>query len=210
MVAKRYLSIALLQNRQIRGAINVCASASGAWLVAVQGISGSWKFAALRVIAQAWQPAFDAETVEHGLGQVLTVDFVELSIRALGSSWVSACPHFVLPVPLSRWSHHTPRCRAPQPNVGTEKSHPGYQSHWERVRDRTIQDGAHQGLVAAGHRQADDVQAGDRRIKDLAAAQRHKSVAEGHHRCQIQRRHRGHPNAGKPRRLITSSPKNPA
>jgi hypothetical protein len=31
-------------------------------------------------------------------------------------------------------------------------------------------------------------------------------VAEGHRRCQIQRRHRGHPSAGKPRCLITSSP----
>jgi putative transposase len=26
----------------------------------------------------------------------------------------------VLPVPLSRWSHHTLRCRIPQRNVGTE------------------------------------------------------------------------------------------
>src|SRR5260370_38355529 len=46
-------------------------------------------------------------------------------------------------------------------------------------------------------------------IKNMAAAQRHKSVAEGDRRCQIQRRHRGHPNAGKPRRLIASSPKIP-
>lgn len=38
---------------------------------------------------------------------------------------------------------------------------------------------------------------------------KHKSVAEAHRRCQIQRWHRGHPNAGKPRRLITSSPKIP-
>ena len=48
-----------------------------------------------------------------------------------------------------------------------------------------------------------------RRIEDLAAAERHKSVAEGHRRCQIQRRHRGHRSAGKPRRLIASSPKIP-
>jgi transposase-like protein len=27
---------------------------------------------------------------------------------------------FVLPVPLSRWSHHTPRSRTSQPNIGTE------------------------------------------------------------------------------------------
>src|SRR6201993_876542 len=50
---------------------------------------------------------------------------------------------------------------------------------------------------------------GKHRRKDLAAAQRYKSVAEDHRRCQIQRRHRGHPSAGKPRRLITSSPKIP-
>ena len=48
-----------------------------------------------------------------------------------------------------------------------------------------------------------------RGIKDLAASQRHKSVAEGHRRCQIRKRHRGHPGAGKPRRLIASSPKIP-
>src|SRR6476469_1660111 len=53
----------------------------------------------------------------------------QLQTRALGSSYVSACPHFVLPVPLSRWSHHTPRCRTPQQNIGTEKSHTGYKRH---------------------------------------------------------------------------------
>src|SRR5436190_19780992 len=41
----------------------------------------------------------------------------------------------MLPVPLSRWSHHTPRCRTPQPNIGTEKSHTGYQRHRKLVRD---------------------------------------------------------------------------
>ena len=48
-----------------------------------------------------------------------------------------------------------------------------------------------------------------RRIENLAATERHKSVAEGHRRCQIPRRHRGHRSAGKPRRLIASSPKIP-
>lgn len=47
---------------------------------------------------------------------------------------------------------------------------------------------------------ADGVQAHHRRIKDLAAAQRHKSFAEAHRRGQIQRPHRGHPNAGEPGR----------
>ena len=37
-----------------------------------------------------------------------------------------------------------------------------------------------------------------------------RSVAEGHRRCRaIRKRHRGHPGAGKPRRLIASSPKIP-
>lgn len=67
----------------------------------------------------------------------------QLLTRALGSSCVSACPHFGLPVPLSRWSHHTPRCRTPQPNLGTEKSHIGYQPDRKRVRDRAATDGAH-------------------------------------------------------------------
>ena len=44
---------------------------------------------------------------------------------------------------------------------------------------------------------------------DCAAVERNKSVAEDHRRCQIYRRHRGHPSAGKPRRLIASSPKIP-
>ncbi|MBP2435138.1 hypothetical protein M2209_009098 [Bradyrhizobium elkanii] len=43
----------------------------------------------------------------------------QLLTRALGSSCASACPHFVLPVPLSRWSHHTPRCR----NTAAERWH---------------------------------------------------------------------------------------
>src|SRR3954451_11403774 len=60
----------------------------------------------------------------------------QLLTRALGSSCVSACPHIVLPVPLSRWSHHTPRSRIPQRNVGTEKSHTGYQPHRKHLRHR--------------------------------------------------------------------------
>lgn len=80
----------------------------------------------------------------------------------------------MVPVPLFRWSHHTPRGRTPQRNVGTEKSHTGYQSHRKRVRDRAAQDGAHQGLDVANHCQPDGVQAHRRRIKDLPAAQRYK------------------------------------
>ena len=68
---------------------------------------------------------------------------------------------------------------------------------------------ADQRITVVNDRQADGVQAGRRRIENLAAAQRHKSFAEGHRRCQIQRWHRGHPGAGKSRRLIASSPKIP-
>src|SRR6476620_5604207 len=83
------------------------------------------------------------------------------------------------------------------------------QPHRKRVRDRAAQNRADESIAVVNDRQADGVQAGHRRIKNLAAAQRHKSVAESDCRCQIQRRHRGHPNAGKPRRLIASSPKIP-
>src|SRR5262249_35297325 len=77
------------------------------------------------------------------------------------------------------------------------------------LRDRAAQNRADERTALVNDRQADGVQGGYRRIKNLAAAQRHKSVAEGDCRCQIQRRHRGHPHADKPRRLIASSPKIP-
>src|SRR5439155_15237321 len=66
----------------------------------------------------------------------------QLLTRALSSSYASACPHIVLPVPLSRWSHHTPRCRKPQRNVGTETSHTGYEPG---------------GLTAANHPSVDEI-----------------------------------------------------
>ena len=83
------------------------------------------------------------------------------------------------------------------------------ESHRKRVRDGPAQNGAHERFVIVNDCQVDGVQAALRRIKDLAAAERHKSVTEGHRRCQIRKRHRGHPSAGKPRRLIASSPKIP-
>ncbi|MHC2275560.1 hypothetical protein ACVME8_002171 [Bradyrhizobium diazoefficiens] len=83
------------------------------------------------------------------------------------------------------------------------------ESHRKRVRDGPAQNGAHERFVIVNDCQVDGVQAALRRIKDLAAAERHKSVAEGQRRCQIRKRHRGHPSAGKPRRLIASSPKIP-
>ncbi|MEY9134891.1 hypothetical protein ACVIWV_008587 [Bradyrhizobium diazoefficiens] len=83
------------------------------------------------------------------------------------------------------------------------------ESHRKRVREGPAQNGAHERFVIVNDCQVDGVQAALRRIKDLAAAERHKSVDEGQRRCQIRKRHRGHPSAGKPRRLIASSPKIP-
>jgi hypothetical protein len=88
--------------------------------------------------------------------------------------------------------------------------------HWDHLRTTnpiesvfatgSAQDGAHERLIVPNDRQADGLQAALRRIKDLAPTQRYKSLAEGHRRRQIPRRHRGHPSAGKPRRLIAPSP----
>ena len=83
------------------------------------------------------------------------------------------------------------------------------ESHRKRVRYRPPQDGAHQRLAVANDRQIDGVQAGHRRINNMATTQRYKSLAQGHRRCQIPRRHRGHQSAGNQRRLIASSPKIP-
>ncbi|SFK23062.1 hypothetical protein SAMN05216525_16622 [Bradyrhizobium sp. Gha] len=55
----------------------------------------------------------------------------------------------------------------------------------------------------ADHRQTDGVQGARGRIKNLATDSAQINCRT-HRRCQIQRRHRGHPNAGKPRRLIAS------
>jgi hypothetical protein len=52
----------------------------------------------------------------------------------------------------------------------------------ERVCDGPAQDGTHERLVVANHRQV-MVLAALRGIIDPAAAQRHKSVAEGRRRC---------------------------
>ena len=58
------------------------------------------------------------------------------------------------------------------------------QSHRERVRDHAAQNRADERITVVNDRQADGIQAGRRRIENLAAAQRHKSVAEGDCRCQ--------------------------
>src|SRR5215469_18336172 len=81
--------------------------------------------------------------------------------------------------------------------------------HRKRLRDRQAQNGADERLAIINNCQADGVQAAQRRIKDLAAVERNKSVAKGHWRCQIPRWYRGRRSAGKLRRLIASSPKIP-
>ena len=74
--------------------------------------------------------------------------------------------------------------------------------HRKRIRNGPAQDSTDERFVVANDRQADGVQVSHRRIKNLATAERHKSLAEDCRRCQIQRRHRGPRSAGKPRRLI--------
>ena len=110
-----------------------------------------------------------------------------------------------------RWLRQEPRRAAGLPRLSCRAlgSSAHDQPHRKRVRDRATQDGADERIAVVDDRQADGVQAGDRRIKNLAAAQRHKSVAEDDRRCQIQRWYRRHPRAGKPRRLIAPSPKIP-
>ena len=71
----------------------------------------------------------------------------------------------------------------------------------------TPPDGAHQGRVVQGHGQDHGLQARRSRLQDLASSSGPKSVAQGHPRCQIRRRHRGHTRAVPERRLITRHPK---
>src|ERR1700675_1406292 len=74
--------------------------------------------------------------------------------------------------------------------------------HRKRIRNGPAQDSTDERFLVANDRQADGVQVGHRRIKNLATAERHKSLAEDCRGCQIQRWHRGPRSAGKPRRLI--------
>jgi maleate isomerase len=61
------------------------------------------------------------------------------------------------------------------------------QSNRKRVCDGPAQDGAFERFAVVNDCQVDGVQAARRRIENLAAAERHKSVAEDHRRCQILR-----------------------
>src|SRR5437588_4337734 len=115
----------------------------------------------------------------------------QLLTRALGSSCVSACPHFMLPVPLSRWSHHTPRCRTPQPNVGTEESHTGYERRRKLVRHGAPPHRAFQGVSLKQDRARHDLQVGRGCRKTLAAPRWPQPVAENHPRYKVHRRNGG-------------------
>src|SRR5450631_2210741 len=59
--------------------------------------------------------------------------------------------------------------------------------HRKRIRNGPAQDSTDERFVVANDRQADGVQVGHRRIKNLATAERHKSLAEDCRRCQIQK-----------------------
>jgi Transposase, Mutator family len=80
----------------------------------------------------------------------------------------------------------------------------------ERVRDSSSSDGAHEGIAVGDDRQVDGVQARHRRRENLAAIKRRKPVAESRSRRQIPEWHRGHRNAGSPRRLIDPVTQSPA
>src|SRR5665213_1175049 len=61
------------------------------------------------------------------------------------------------------------------------------QSHRKRVCDSSASDGANERLIIVHDCQADGIQAGHRRLEDLAAPARSKSIAEGYLRCKIPR-----------------------
>ncbi|MGY4327386.1 hypothetical protein ACVWWG_001803 [Bradyrhizobium sp. LB7.2] len=99
---------------------------------------------------------------------------------------------FVLPVPLSRWSHHTPRRRTPQRNVGTEKSHTGYQPHRKHLRHRAPPHHPIEGLPVQQDGTRDGLQTGRGRPEKLASSRWPQPVAKTRSRCDVQQRDRGH------------------
>src|SRR5206468_2671271 len=70
-------------------------------------------------------------------------------------------------------------------------------------------DRTHQRCAVTGHGTAHGVQADHDGGKDLAAAEGRKSVAEGHCRRHVSKRHRGDRHVKTDRRLITASPRFP-
>lgn len=80
----------------------------------------------------------------------------------------------------------------------------------KRVRDGSQSHGADQGLAVAEDRKVDGLQADHGRVKDVAQAERRKSVAEGDHRRHLQGRRQGHRDARSARRLTAPVTQNPA
>ena len=80
----------------------------------------------------------------------------------------------------------------------------------ERVRDGAASNGADEGSPVGEDRQAHGLQTGQRRCKNMATIEGRKSVAQSRPRRQIPKRHRGHQNAGSPRRLIDLVTQSPA
>ena len=81
------------------------------------------------------------------------------------------------------------------------------QSNRKRLRYRPPPHRAHQGLLVSRDNSGHGLQADHHRQQDLAAAHGKQSVAQGHRRCEIQRRYADRRNQNSRRRLITPSPK---
>ncbi len=97
--------------------------------------------------------------------------------------------------------------RLPRRALGSSED---IESDRERVRDGAASNGAHEGSPVGEDRQAHGVQTGQRRCKNMATIEGRKSVAQSRPRRQIPKRHRGHQNAGSPRRLIDLVTQSPA
>ena len=78
------------------------------------------------------------------------------------------------------------------------------ESVFATVRHRTVRT---KGCLSHGDNSGHGLQADHHRQQDLAAAHGKQSVAQGHRRCEIQRRYADRRNQNSRRRLITPSPK---
>src|SRR3954449_10229191 len=83
-------------------------------------------------------------------------------------------------------------------------------SNRERVRDGAASNRADKGSPVGEDRQAHGIQTGQCRCENVATIEGRKSVAQSRPRRQIPKRHRGHQNAGSPRRLINLITQSPA
>ena len=97
--------------------------------------------------------------------------------------------------------------RLPRRALGSSED---IESDRERIRDGAASNGADEGSLVGEDRQAHGLQTGQRRCKNVATIEGRKSVAQSRPRRQIPKRHRGHQNAGSPRRLIDLVTQSPA